>query len=227
MPSCKRPWRSSPAKAWRAPAWTLSPRRPASIRLCSITTFRTRTRSTAESSTRSLPSCLLALLGVRPARHRGRALPEYAATHFDAIAESPYHAHIFMGEMMTAAAAGPRTWIACSRCTCGPLATGFSSCWKLVSKSGEFRSVIRRTSCRRHRLHRALFFDRAAAQQVHERESLGHALDSRAPGCGARLHSRRVVRRSRCRVSSSPRSIAAQDKSPSTFRPHSYRRASG
>ena len=104
----------------------------------------------------------------------GERFLSYARAHFDSIAESPYYARIFMGELMSASRGGPHpSGRASSPSTFNRSACASSVCCRKASTRASFAPSIprnlRRTAVR---LNRSLLPDRAAAAKVHERRSV-------------------------------------------------------
>jgi TetR/AcrR family transcriptional regulator len=71
----------------------------------------------------------------------GERFLEYAATHFNSIAESPYYAHIFMGEMMTAGRGRPTHLDRMFPLYLRPIGERVLTLLEAGLKSGEFRPV--------------------------------------------------------------------------------------
>jgi TetR/AcrR family transcriptional regulator len=71
----------------------------------------------------------------------GERFLKYAATHFNSIAESPYYAHIFMGEMMTAGRGRPTHLDRMFPLYLRPIGDRVLKLLESGLKSGEFRSV--------------------------------------------------------------------------------------
>ena len=198
MPSCGPPWWSSGRKVWPALAWTPSPKPPPSTRRCSITTSRTRKRSTARSSTASSRPCRERIIAVcNQPGSAGHRFLSYARTHFDSVAESPYYAHIFMGELMSAGRGGSTHLDRIFAKYMKPIGGNVAG-----TDAGRHRQ--RRVPRRRSQpvpsvgdwLDRSLLPDRAVAGEVYARAVHAGAGDSEAPRRRARFHSRRTVRQS-------------------------------
>ena len=71
----------------------------------------------------------------------GRRFLSYARTHFDSVAESPYYAHIFMGELMSAGRGGSTHLERLFAKYMKPIGSNVQGLMQEGIRSGEFRAV--------------------------------------------------------------------------------------
>jgi TetR/AcrR family transcriptional regulator len=71
----------------------------------------------------------------------GRRFLSYARTHFDAVAESPYYAHIFMGELMSAGRGGSTHLDRLFAKYMKPIGANVQHLMQEGIRSGEFRAI--------------------------------------------------------------------------------------